>query len=189
VKYGTKEDRRQWLKLHLICGVKTNIVTSVEVSDGYAHDDSFFKGLVDRTAEAGFTMKEVSAEKGYLGASNMLATLQRGAIPYIPFKTNSVPDSRSATYGPKSQLWTLMYHSYAQPYGVFAALSQAIKHRNDVSHNQIKVWSTLRSRTLTAQINDALCKVLCHNLCVVIQSVHELGIEASFEGAAVAVAP
>lgn len=32
VKYGTKEDRRQWLKL---VGVKTNIVTSVEVSDGY----------------------------------------------------------------------------------------------------------------------------------------------------------
>jgi len=26
----------------------------------------------------------------------------------------------------------------------------------------------LRSRTLTAQINEALCKVLCHNLCVVI---------------------
>ena len=38
VKYGTKEDRRMWLKLHLMCGVKTNIVTSVEVSDGYEHD-------------------------------------------------------------------------------------------------------------------------------------------------------
>ena len=24
------------------------------------------------------------------------------------------------------------------------------------------------------------CKVLCHNLCVVIQSVHELGIETNF---------
>jgi hypothetical protein len=30
------------------------------------------------------------------------------------------------------------------------------------------------------QINEALCKVLCHNLCVVIQSVHELGIETNF---------
>lgn len=45
-------------------------------------DYPFFKGLVDRTADAGFQMKEVSADKGYLGASNMLATLQRGAIPY-----------------------------------------------------------------------------------------------------------
>ena len=37
-----------WLKLHLMCGVKTNIVTSVEVSEGYAHDYPYFKGLVDR---------------------------------------------------------------------------------------------------------------------------------------------
>jgi len=27
-KYGKEEDRRVWLKLHLMCGVKTNIVTS-----------------------------------------------------------------------------------------------------------------------------------------------------------------
>lgn len=33
---------------------------------------------------------------------------------------------------------------------------------------------------MTAQINEALCKVLCHNLCVLIQSFHDLGIEASF---------
>lgn len=38
-----------------------------------------------------------------------------------------------------------------------------------------KFGERLRSRTLTAQINEALCKVLCHNLCVVIQSVHESG--------------
>ena len=126
-------------KLHLMCGVKTN-VTSVQVSDGYAHDYSFFKGLVDKTAASGFKMQEVSADKGYLGASNMLATLQRGAIPYIPFKTNSVPDLRGS-YGPKSEIWTRMIKS--------------------------KFGQRLRSKTLTAQINEALCKVLCHNLCCV----------------------
>src|ERR1043165_6742577 len=181
VKYGTKEDRRQWLKLHLMVGVKTNIVTSVEVSDGYAHDYPFFKGLVDRTADAGFKLQEVSADKGYLGASNMLATLQRGAIPYIPFKSNSVPDSRGATYGPKSQLWTRMYHFYALNRAEF--LQHYHKRSNvETTFHMIKskFGQRLRSRTLTAQINEALCKVLCHNLCVVIQSVHELGIEANF---------
>ena len=46
-----------------------------------------------------------------------------------------------------------------------------------------KFGQRLRSRTLTAQINEALCKVLCHNLCVVIQSFHELGIETNFTAA------
>ncbi len=179
VKYGTKEDRRQWLKLHLMVGVKTNVVTSVEVSDGYAHDYPFFKGLVDRTADAGFKMKEVSADKGYLGASNMLATLQRGAIPYIPFKSNSVPHAND--YGAKSELWTRMWHFYALHRAEF--LQHYHKRSNvETTFHMIKAkfGQRLRSRTLTAQINEALCKVLCHNLCVVIQSVHELGIEAEF---------
>src|SRR5919112_444013 len=168
-----------WLKLHLICGVKTNIVTSVEISDGYVHDYPFFKGLVDRTADAGFKMKEVSADKGYLGADNMLATLQRGAIPYIPFKTNSVAQSG---WEPKSQLWTRMYHFYALHRAEF--LQHYHKRSNvETTFHMIKAkfGQRLRSRTLTAQINEALCKVLCHNLCVVIQSVHELGIETNFE--------
>ena len=185
VKYGKLEDRRQWLKLHLMCGTKTNVVTSVEVSDGYAHDYPFFKGLVDRTADSGFQMKEVSADKGYLGASNMLATLQRGAIPYIPFKTNSVPDSRSATYGPKSQLWTRMFHFYMMNRAEF--LQHYHKRSNvETTFHMIKAkfGQRLRSKTLTAQVNEALCKVLCHNLCVVIQSMHELNITPKFSNAA-----
>jgi transposase len=178
VKYGKEEDRRMWLKVHLICGVKTNIVTAVQVSDGYAHDYPFFKGLVDSTANAGFKMKEVSADKGYLGASNMLATLQRGAIPYIPFKTNSVAQS---DYDPKSQLWTRMFQFFNQHREEF--LTHYHKRSNvETTFHMIKAkfGQRLRSKTLTAQVNEALCKVLCHNLCVVIQSVHELGIETDF---------
>jgi hypothetical protein len=43
-----------------------------------------------------------------------------------------------------------------------------------------KFGERLRSKSETAQINEALCKVLCHNLCVVIQSMYELGIEPEF---------
>ena len=184
VKYGTKEDRRMWLKLHLMCGVKTNIVTSVEVSDGYAHNYPYFKPLVEQIAKAGFQMKEISADKGYLGATNMLASLQKGAIPYIPFKSNSVPHSEGS-YGPKSELWTRMYHFYALHRGEF--LQHYHKRSNvETTFHMIKskFGQRLRSRTLTAQINEALCKVLCHNLCVVIQSVYELGIEPEFQFAA-----
>ncbi len=123
-------------------------------------------------------MREVSADKGYLGADNMLATLQHGAIPYIPFKTNSVAQSG---YGPKSEVWTRMYHFYSLHRAEF--LQHYHKRCNiETTFHMIKVkfGQRLRSETLTAQINEALCKVLCHNLCVVIQSVHELGIETTF---------
>jgi transposase len=178
VKYGKQEDRKMWLKMHLICGVKTNIVTSVEMSDGYANDYHYFKGLVARTGENGFNMKEVSADKAYLGGENLLVTLRQGAIPYIPFKSNS---QIQTNYGPKSELCTRMFHFYNFQREEFL---QYYHKRSNVettfSMIKAKFGQRLRSKTLTAQINEALCKVLCHNLCVLIQSTHELGIEAVF---------
>ena len=44
-------DKADWLKCHLICGVLTNIVTSVEITEGTAADHAFFKPLVQRTAQ------------------------------------------------------------------------------------------------------------------------------------------
>jgi hypothetical protein len=40
----------------------------------------------------------------------------------------------------------------------------------------------VRSKTDTAMANEVLCKFLCHNICVVIQSQCELGIEPIFWG-------
>jgi hypothetical protein len=38
----------------------------------------------------------------------------------------------------------------------------------------------MRSRNDVAMVNEVLCKVLCHNLCVLIMSQCELGIETVF---------
>lgn len=182
VKYGKEEDRRQWLKLHLCCGVKTNIVTSVQVSDGYASDFNQFKPLVDQTAKSGFTMKEISADKAYLGSTNMLASLQHGAIPYIPFKSNSIATSSSGRV--KSETWTRMFHFYSYHRAEF--LQHYHKRSNvETTFHMIKskFGQRLRSKSMTAQINEALCKVLCHNLCVVIQSMYELNITPEFSAA------
>ena len=43
-----------------------------------------------------------------------------------------------------------------------------------------KFGIALRSKTKTAQINEALCKMLCHNICCLIQSIFELGISPTF---------
>jgi hypothetical protein len=43
-----------------------------------------------------------------------------------------------------------------------------------------KFGDALRSKTRTAQINEALCKVLCHNICCLIESMYELNLRPKF---------
>jgi transposase len=39
---------------------------------------------------------------------------------------------------------------------------------------------SVRSKSDTGQVNEALCKVLCHIICCLVQAIHELGIEPTF---------
>lgn len=173
VKYGGNEDWHDWIKMHLMCGTSTHIVTSVELSRARSHDSPYYKPLVDATAKSGFNMREVSADKAYISADNLRTTTERGATPYIPFKTNAT--------GKGDELWTKLFHFYSFKREEF--LTHYHKRSNvgtTFSMIKAKFGERLRCKTETAQINEALCKVLCHNLCVVIQSMYELGIEPMF---------
>src|SRR5713226_3745827 len=132
VKYGGDENWHDWIKLHLMCGTSTHIVTSVEVSRAYQHDSPFFKPLVEQTAQSGFEMKEVAADKAYLSAENLHATLRQGAMPYIPFKARST----GRTGG---EVWAKLFHLQFQTRRIPESLSQAFKRRNDIQHDQSEV--------------------------------------------------
>jgi Transposase DDE domain len=75
VKYGREMTRAEWVKCHVMCGVKTNIVTAVEIGDKHASDVKFFCPLVETTSR-NFTISEVSADKAYGSLLLMLSTLQ-----------------------------------------------------------------------------------------------------------------
>jgi transposase len=174
VKYGGNEDWHDWIKMHLMCGVTTHIVASVELSGAQMHDSPFFKPLVEQAARAGFNMKEISADKGYISADNLQTAVDHGATPYIPFKTN-VTGKRG------TELWKKLFHYYSFNREEF--LTHYHKRSNvETTFSMIKAkfGERLRCKTETAQVNEALCKVLCHNLCVVIQSMYELGVEPQF---------
>lgn len=81
-------DKKDWLKCHLICGVLTKIVAAVEITDGSANDNPFFKPLVQRTAES-FKLNHVTADKAYLSAENFRVVADHGGAAFIPFKENS----------------------------------------------------------------------------------------------------
>jgi transposase len=174
----TLMEERDWMKAHLCCGVKTNIVTSVEITSRYAADTRYFKPLVDATAQ-NFTMKEVSADKAYLSQDNMQAVVDHNAMPYIAFKANSMIEVKDKKR--QSQLWKNMYHYFSLNNDRFMAHYHKRSNVETTFHMiKSKFGDSLRSKTKTAQINEALCKVLCHNICCLIQSMYELGLKPKF---------
>jgi hypothetical protein len=168
-----RPERREWLKVHITCGVKTNVVTAVEVTDAHAGDSPQFPTLVEKTAQ-NFTMRQVSADKAYSGGTNMKAAIDNHAMPYIAFRTNA-----KGTAG--SELFKKMFHFYA--YNAERFMQNYHKRSNVESTFHMiksKFGDSLRSKTRTAQINEALCKILCHNICCLIQSMYELNLRPKF---------
>ena len=43
-----------------------------------------------------------------------------------------------------------------------------------------KFGDKLKSKNWVAQQNELLCKLIAHNICVLIQEMHELGIKPEF---------
>ncbi len=174
-KYGRETDNREWVKAHLMCGVRTKIVTAVDISGWTANDTTHFIPLVQRTAEH-FPVKEVSADKAYLSHKNLEAVEGVGGTAYIPFKSNTVEPEAG-----DSSAWAQMYHYFM---GNRETFLEHYHQRSNVetaySMMKAKFGDSLRSKSDVGQINEALCKVLCHNLCVLVQAMHELGIEPAF---------
>ena len=168
-------EKHNWIKVHLMCGVKTNIVTSIEITDAHANDCPQFKALVKSTAR-NFAMSQVSADKAYLSSDNLQTVVDNNAQPFIPFKANSTTgESRH------SEIWKRAFHYYSFNQERFmASYHKRSNVESTFSMIKAKFGDRLRSKTRTAQINEALCKVLAHNLCCVIQSIYELGIEPTF---------
>ena len=51
VKYGKERVKQDWVKCHIMCGVKTNIVTAVEIEEMYTNDTLMFAPMVETTAK------------------------------------------------------------------------------------------------------------------------------------------
>jgi len=173
-KYGREVEKSEWLKLHIMTGRRTNIVAAVEVSDRKAHDTLFFPTLLDETAEAGFTLREVSADKGYDSYKNRRLVLLKGAIPYIPFRSDANPKGKGA-------LWLRMYHFFRYHSEEFASYYHKRSNvESTFSMIKRKFGEGLRSRSETAQVNESLLKVLSHNICCLVGAMYELGVEPDF---------
>jgi transposase len=176
-KYGKERSKQTWVKTHLICGVKTHIVTSVEATPNESADAVQFVPLVKATAKT-FDINEVSADKAYSSKKNLNAVMAVNGTPYIPFKSYCQGTQR---HGDFDGLWQRMWHFYN--FNRDAFFEHYHKRSNvETAFSMIKAkfGGSVRAKSPVAQVNEVLCKVLCHNICVLIQSIYELRLEPTF---------
>ncbi len=168
-KYGVVKQEHTWVKCHLMCGVKTNVVTAVEIHDRDASDTKLLPDLVDATAK-NFKMNEVSADKGYSSINNVEHVAKTGATPFIIYKAGHT--------GKGGGVWEKMFHFFSFKKEEF--LDHYHKRSNvesTFSMIKAKFRDHVRSKTDVAMKNEVLCKILCHNVCCLISAMYELGIQ------------
>jgi transposase len=171
-RYGREKREQTWIKCHAMVGVKTNIVTAVEVTEATANDSPFLPGLVAKTAGR-FQLREVSADKAYLAHANLEVIETLGAVPYIPFKSNSK--------GEGSEAWRRMWHLFSFKREEFLA-HYHLRSNVEATFSAIKrlFGGAVRAKLPVAQKNEVLFKCLVYNLTVLVHAMHEFGIEPAF---------
>ncbi len=175
VKYGKERTKQDWVKVHIMCGVKTNIVTAVEIEGQHASDSKLLPALTATTVQ-NFRVSEVSADKGYASKNNVEIITKFGATPFIAMKETD--------RGLGGGAWEQMYHYFNfRKQDFLKHYHQRSNVESTFSMMKRKFGDSLRSKTDVAMVNESLCKILCHNLVVLIHEMCELGIDTiSFGG-------
>jgi len=167
------DKKHHWVKVNICCGVKTNVITAVSVTDSHHSDILEFVPLTTQTLRSGFQMKQVSADKAYLSADNFSHIARNGGLAFIPFKKETVVPGPDKQYA-----WKKMYNYFVFNRDEFMDRYHL---RSNVESTfamlKAKFTDLIRSKDETAQINEVLLKVLCHNVCVIIQQIFELGLD------------
>lgn len=169
---GVNNSQHDTVKVHIMCGVKTNIVTAIAIGEQNAYDGKFLAPLLE-TTHKNFNVTEVSADKGYVSRRNFQVVDDFGALPFIKF--------RDSDTGKGGGIWTKMYHYFQYRREEFDAHYNKRSNVESIfSAIKRKFGPRLRSRTDAALKNELLCRFLCHNIIVLIHEIHELGIMPEF---------
>jgi transposase len=168
-KYGKVRQEHDWVKAHIACGVKTNVVTAVEIHDRNSNDSPILPSLLDKTSE-NFDIHEVSADKQYASESNFRAISKYDADAFIAFRSGTT-GACGGMFGKAFHFFNLHREEFLQSYHKRSNVESTF------SMMKAKFGDSVRSKTDVAMKNEVLCKILCHNICCLISAMYELGIE------------
>ncbi len=171
-KYGKLREKHDWVKAHIAVGTRTHVVTAVEISERYSNDSPIMPALLEETAKR-FQIMEVSADKAYASENNFQAIAKVGATAFIPFK--------SYTTGAVGGLFAKAFHYFNLHRETFLAhYHKRSNVESAIMSIKTKFGDSVRSKTDVAMRNEVLCKILCHNICCLIEAMEEFGIPVDF---------
>ncbi len=98
----------------------------------------------------------MGVKRGEVPLSKLPPSLNKGFAFLVPLASNF-----------NQEAFLTHYHKRSNVESVFSMI-------------KAKFGASVRAKTPTAQVNEVLCKVLCHNICCLIQSIYELGLEPAF---------
>jgi len=173
-RYGLLR-QHAWVKVHACVGVKTNVIVAVSMTKENAADSPQFSKLLKSTADNGFFIGEVLADKAYSSRENHNLVRQLGAQAFIPFRSTATGKSRGSTAWKKAFHFFQLnadefyehYHKRSNVESAFASIKK-------------KFGDALKSKNHTAQVNELLCKMIAYNIVVLIHEMQELGINPQF---------
>lgn len=160
------------LKLHLMCGLTSLSVMAARATPRRAQDVEFLRPLMAEVVERGFEVKSLAADKGYLSKeNNRFVEKEYGVKAYLTFKRNS----RMSKNG-SDPVWDRSLARYREMKALGIKLKEE-RIRIEAINWMIKgrFGREVRGLTQTAQFNEALMKVVCHNLTRLIR--YEVGLD------------
>lgn len=175
-KWGTHTERtRCWRKLHAVIGCTTNIFLSAEVTEKNVADITMLPTAVGDKPRY-FQFQDLVADKAYSSRDVFNFLDKLGLDAYIPFKRGSSSEPKG------SRLWhdmfvfmqrcpdeyDLHYHQRSNVESCFHMLKTRYGHH-------------LLTKHFPANQAEIKTRVLCHNLCVLIQEAAERGIIPKFD--------
>src|SRR5262249_28618956 len=120
-----------------------------------------------------FRITDLCADKAYLSELNLHIVSEMGATALIPFKSNSAPTRPGA--------WNTAYHYFNLHREEFLRrYHQRSNAESTFSAVERKFGDSVKAKNDRAMINETLAKVVAHNLCCLIQTMEEFGVDPTF---------
>lgn len=181
-KWGADDSKekkeRKWAKAHFTVGIKSHIIAKANVTANPSGDSPFLIPHLNTVKEY-FTVKEYSADLGYLSKPNLLAIEKAGATPLIKFKKNSVPH---LVVDEGDAVWNrlLAYFTFNR-----AEFDKRYHQRNNVESAigavKAKLGEKLLCKSDEGMVNEVLTKALVYNITALVHARYVLEIESVFE--------